>query len=364
DGHPMDQLRVRWGGSEWALRGVEVGTGTHAAAGLVEVTGPDLSGESCGVRPADLLVEAPEAVGEVGEAVLDGEGQLLGVWGSGSPPAWVSLTQLAQERWFVDAVPAVGRELLELAEELRPLLDAHPALRSALVGNLGIAESPERLVDVLLERPADAVALALASVIPEAGDRAALRRVTLQVLKLAVDWRVLTRRMRQKHQSGDRCVHELPLTNRTVAELAMAGAHRRLPTFTVDDEFGAVGCIELPALLLAPAKHDPGEARRHIVNHLAEKLGVRAQNAEAKRQQVEGKLRALASLPQEIDRYMVLVDADFEGRPDGLWSVLKQAVAHEDGLPSLVLARLGGTDHIQQTLTADYMERVWKTTET
>lgn len=284
-------------------------------------------------------------------------GQLLGV------PA----QRFWFEPWFVQAVydPDVPFQAGLRAEEARIIaaikgaLETRPTLRGTLAGHLDTEDTISALTHTLFHRPASEVVEAMDATDEGEGlapdDKAALRRLFIELLPYLGDWR-MTLEGRRRELLGAAPTLKVRYGDEAMAEVLVAGALGRPTLFHVDGKnVVGPGMVVFPNMGDLPLASCAAYTLEAVASLLANRLGVdtdRADFIDEVGQQLTrladrtrkrlSKVTPTSPTPSEKTApYLVVAElrARSTGRGD-LWQLAETFRGR--GLKDLVLVRLEG----------------------
>lgn len=194
--------------------------------------------------------------------------------------------------WFVKAIydPDVAFQSGLRAEEARVIaaikgaLEARPTLRGALSGHLDTEDTISALTDALLHRPASEVVEAMHATDEGEGlapdDKAALRRLFIELLPYLGDWRK-TLEGRRRELLGPEPTFKVRYGDEAMAEVLVAGALGRPTLFHVDGKnVVGPGMVVFPNMGDLPLASCSAYTVEAVARHLAHRLGVDTDRAD------------------------------------------------------------------------------------
>lgn len=261
----------------------------------------------------------------------------------------------------------MDERLKRVKQRITGALTPCPGLRASLARRLG-CEGAE-VVDRLVTRPGADVARLLLFVMlddlrsaPSSEDRDALHAVLGTVLPFATDLREVIAQW--PRAPVDRSSVTLNYRTATIAELVMAGWVERKPEFHIDGrEPRGVSAVSLPAIAQTAVLTSHAKLREGVIDVLAGRAGTTETDPATKANVVERWLRREAELGPVRNRnlaptakevspvryYVTFRDDDHKENAEAMWEMTLQALHGADGLPSLVLVRLAGSDRPEET---------------
>lgn len=252
-----------------------------------------------------------------------------------------------------------GDELSRLAVKVEAALKSAPVLTAALLGkghgDPAAREASRSVACALVDAQVQTLAADLADLAARfdrernVRERDVARDLLWEILPLAVDWRALVLEARA---AQDGHALELPLRTETLAEVRLAGVHRRACQFVSREHPLPRGMllVPLPALAHGPFFDPRGEGLADaVLDNLHEEEvfpKLRQRFPRLAQFRVAAKERLKGSPASKSVHYLLVIDDDLDPQQtrdlDGSWKIAKSALAQ--ALPGLHLVRLTGRD--------------------